>query len=161
MKKFEKLVSKLSGFLGVIAGSTLVAVMLMTVLDVILRYFGRPIVGIYDIVALGGAVIIGFSMPLAAEKKVHVYMEMGLQSYSRTVKQVLSFVTRVILFGISFLVAWNLIQLGIDFHQTGEVSLTIKIIYYPIAMGLGVCFIIQMLVLVVQILQVFSGGSDE
>jgi TRAP-type C4-dicarboxylate transport system permease small subunit len=161
MKKFEKLVSKLSGFLGVIAGSTLVAVMLMTVLDVILRYFGRPIVGIYDIVALGGAVIIGFSMPLAAEKKVHVYMEMGLQSYSRTVKQVLSFVTRVILFGISFLVAWNLIQLGIDFRQTGEVSLTIKIIYYPIAMGLGVCFIIQMLVLVVQILQVFSGGSDE
>jgi len=161
MKKFEKLVSKLSGFLGVIAGSTLVAVMLMTVLDVFLRYFGRPIVGIYDIVALGGAVIIGFSMPLAAEKKVHVYMEMGLQSYSRTVKQVLSFVTRVILFGISFLVAWNLIQLGIDFRQTGEVSLTIKIIYYPIAMGLGVCFIIQMLVLVVQILQVFSGGSDE
>jgi TRAP-type C4-dicarboxylate transport system permease small subunit len=161
MKKFQKLVSKLSRFLGVIAGSTLVAVMLMTVLDVILRYFGRPIVGIYDIVALGGAVIIGFSMPLAAEKKVHVYMEMGLQSYSRTVKHVLSFVTRVILFGISFLVAWNLIQLGIDFRQTGEVSLTIKIIYYPIAMGLGVCFIIQMLVLVVQILQVFSGGSDE
>ena len=161
MKKFQRLVSKLSRFLGVIAGSTLVAVMLMTVLDVILRYFGRPIVGIYDIVALGGAVIIGFSMPLAAEKKVHVYMEMGLQSYSRTVKQVLSFITRVIVFGISFIVAWNLIQLGIDFHQTGEVSLTIKIIYYPIAMGLGVCFIIQMLVLVVQILQVFSGGSDE
>jgi TRAP-type C4-dicarboxylate transport system permease small subunit len=100
-------------------------------------------------------------MPLAAEKKVHVYMEMGLQSYSRTVKQVLSFVTRVIVFGISFIVAWNLIQLGIDFHQTGEVSLTVKIIYYPVAMGLGVCFIIQMLVLVVQILQVISGESDE
>ena len=161
MKRLKSIVSKLSAAMAVIAGTTLVAVMLMTVLDVILRYFGRPIVGIYDIVALGGAVIIGFSMPLAAEKKVHVYMEMGLQSYSRTVKQVLSFVTRVILFGISFLVAWNLIQLGIDFRQTGEVSLTIKIIYYPIAMGLGVCFIIQMLVLVVQILQVFSGGSDE
>ena len=161
MKKLKSIVSKLSVVMAGIAGTTLVAVMLMTVLDVILRYFGRPIVGIYDIVALGGAVIIGFSMPLAAEKKVHVYMEMGLQSYSRTVKQVLSFITRVIVFGISFTVAWNLIQLGIDFHQTGEVSLTIKIIYYPIAMGLGVCFIIQMLVLVVQILQVFSGGSDE
>ena len=161
MKKLKLIVSKLSVVMAGIAGTTLVAVMLMTVLDVILRYFGRPIVGIYDIVALGGAVIIGFSMPLAAEKKVHVYMEMGLQSYSRTVKQVLSFITRVIVFGISFIVAWNLIQLGIDFHQTGEVSLTIKIIYYPVAMGLGVCFIIQMLVLVVQILQVFSGGSDE
>lgn len=161
MKKLKAIVSRLSTGMAVIAGTTLVAVMLMTVLDVILRYFGRPIIGIYDIVALGGAVIIGFSMPLAAEKKVHVYMEMGLQAYGRTVKQILTLFTRLIVFGISFIVAWNLIQLGIDFHQTGEVSLTVKIIYYPIAMGLGVCFIIQMLVLVVQILQVFSGESDE
>ena len=72
MDKLKPIVSKLSAFMAVIAGITLVFVMLMTVLDVILRYFGRPITGIYDIVALGGAIIIGFSMPLAAEKKVHV-----------------------------------------------------------------------------------------
>ncbi len=161
MNRLQSIVPRLSAAMAVVAGATLIAVMLMTVLDVILRYFGRPIVGIYDIVALGGAVIIGFSMPLAAEKKVHVYMEMGLQAYNRTVKRVLLLLTRMIIFGISFIVAWNLIQLGIDFHRTGEVSLTIKIIYYPIAIGLGLCFIVQMLVLAVQILQVFSGGNDE
>ncbi len=161
MNRLKPFVSRFSAAMAVIAGATLVAVMLMTVIDVILRYFGQPIVGIYDIVALGGAVIIGFSMPLAAERKVHVYMEMGLQAYNRTVKRVLLLVTRMIVFGISFIVAWNLIQLGIDFHRTGEVSLTIKIIYYPIAIGLGLCFIVQMLVLAVQILQVFSGGNDE
>ncbi len=161
MNRLKPIVSKLSAAMAALAGGTLIAVLLMTVLDVILRYFGHPIVGIYDIVALGGAVIIGFSMPLAAERKVHVYMEMGLQVYSRTVKRVLLLVTRVIIFGISFIVAWNLIQLGVDFHQTGEVSLTIKIIYYPIAIGLGACFIVQMLVLTVQIVQIFSGGNDE
>ena len=161
MKRFQKLVSKLSRFLAVIAGITLISVMLMTVLDVILRYFGRPITGIYDMVALGGAIVIGFSMPLAAERKVHVYMEMGLQAYGRTMKQILRLFTRLIIFGISFIAAWNLIRLGIDFRHTGEVSLTIKIVYYPIAIGLGACFFIQMLVLVVQIFQVFSGGSDE
>lgn len=88
-------------------------------------------------------------------------MEMAFQAHSRTVKQVLNLLTRLIVFGISFLVAWNLVQLGIDFRHTGEVSLTIKIVYYPIAIGLGACFFIQMLVLVVQILQVFSGGGNE
>jgi len=161
MKRFQELVSKLSRFLGVIAGATLVFVMLLTVLDVIVRYFGYPITGVYDLVALGGAIIIGFSMPLAAERRVHVFMEMGLQAYSRTVKQILSFVTRVIVFGISFIAAWNLVLLGMGFRQTGEVSLTIKIVYYPIAIGLGGCFFIQMLVLVFQILQVFSGGGNE
>ena len=47
------------------------------------------------------------------------------------------------------------------FRQTGEVSLTIKIVYYPIAIGLGVCFFIQMLVILVQFFQAFSGGSKE
>ena len=161
MKRFQELVSKLSRFLGVIAGATLIFVMLLTVLDVILRNFGHPILGVYDLVALGGAIVIGFSMPLATEKKVHVYMEMGLQAYSRNMKQILSFVTRVIVLGISFIAAWNLILLGIGFRQTGEVSLTVRIVYYPIAIGLGICFFIQMLVLVVHILQIFSGGGNE
>ena len=161
MKRFQKLVSELSRFLGVIAGTTLIFVMLLTVLDVILRYFGYPIIGVYDLVALGGAIVIGFTMPLAAEKRIHVFMEMALQAHSRTGKQILNLITRLIVFGISFLVAWNLVLLGMGFRQTGEVSLTIKIVYYPIAIGLGICFFIQMLVLVVQILQVFSGGGNE
>jgi TRAP-type C4-dicarboxylate transport system permease small subunit len=161
MEKFKKFVSVLSRFMGAIAGTTLVFVMLLTVLDVILRYFGYPIIGVYDLVALGGGVIIGFSMPIAAEKKVHVFMEMAVQANSRIVKQVLNLTTRLIVFGISFLVAWNLIRLGLGFRQTGEVSLTIKIVYYPIAIGLGVCFFIQMLVVLVEMLQGLSGAKHE
>ena len=135
--------------------------MLLTVLDVILRYFGYPIIGVYDLVALGGGIIIGFSMPLAAERKVHVFMEMALQANSRTAQRVLSLVTRLIVFGISFLVAWNLIRLGLGFRETGEVSLTIQIVYYPIAIGLGVCFFIQMLVILVEMLEGFSETDHE
>jgi len=161
MEKLKRLVSRLSQFMGVIAGTTLVFVMLLTVLDVILRYFGYPIIGVYDLVALGGGIIIGFSMPLAAERKVHVFMEMALQANSRTAQRVLSLVTRLIVFGISFLVAWNLIRLGLGFRETGEVSLTIQIVYYPIAIGLGVCFFIQMLVILVEMLEGFSGTEHE
>ena len=161
MEKLKRLVSRLSQFMGVIAGTTLVFVMLLTVLDVILRYFGYPIIGVYDLVALGGGIIIGFSMPLAAERKVHVFMEMALQANSRTAQRVLSLVTRLIVFGISFLVAWNLIRLGLGFRETGEVSLTIQIVYYPIAIGLGVCFSIQMLVILVEILESFSRTEHE
>ena len=36
---------------------------LLTLVDVILRGFKRPIVGTYELVALAGAVVIGFSLP--------------------------------------------------------------------------------------------------
>jgi len=161
MKKVLGVVSGLSGFMGVIAGITLVFVMLLTVLDVILRYFGFPITGVYDLVALGGAVVVGFSAPLAAEKKVHVFMEMAQSVFGQIGRQILHVFTRLIAVCISVIIAWNLIKLGTGFGQTGEASLTIQIPYYPIAIGLGICFFIQTAVYVIQMFQGASGGSDE
>ena len=161
LRKVKISVDGLSRGMFAIAAITLICVMLLTVLDVTLRYFGHPIIGVYDIVACSGLLIIGFSLPLAAKRKAHVYMEIGQAMYSRTVKQVLNVLTRLIAIGISFLIGWNLIKLGIGFQQTGEVSLTIKIVYYPIAIGLGGCFLAQMLVFLVQIIGMFSVRNNE
>ena len=161
MKMFSRLVAKLSTYMSVVAGTTLILAMLLVVVDVSMRYFGHPITGIYDLVALGGAVIIGFSAPYAAEKKIHVFMEMLQQVFSSRVRKVLEVLTRLVALGTCLLIAWNLIKLGDSFHLKGEVSLTIQIAYYPVAYGLGVCFFIQTLVYAAQIFQVFSGGDNE
>jgi len=161
MKAFKKLVLVLNKFMAVIAGVTLVLVMFLTVTDVVLRYFGHPITGVYDLVALGGAIVIGFSIPYAAEKKVHVFMEMIVQLFHRVARQALLVFTRLIALSVSLLVFWNLVKLGLGFRETGEASLTVQIAYYPIAIGLGVCFLLQTLVFVMEILNVFGGGGDE
>jgi TRAP-type C4-dicarboxylate transport system permease small subunit len=161
MKTFDKVVFRLSAYMGMVAGLALVLVMLLVVLDVTMRYFGYPITGVYDLVALGGAIVIGFSCPYAAKKRVHVYMEMVQQTFGRGTQQVLDVLTRLIALSISCLIAWNLVKLGTAFRVTGEASLTIQIAYYPIAIGLGVCFMLQTLVFALQIFQAFSGGSDE
>jgi TRAP-type C4-dicarboxylate transport system permease small subunit len=161
MKMLRKLISKLSGYMAVVAGTTLVFVMLLTVVDVTMRYFGHPITGVYDFVALGGAIIIGFSIPYAADKRVHVFMEMLQQVHSRVTKKIIDVFTRSMAFGISLIIAWHLIKLGMAFRVTGEASLTVQVAYYPIAIGLALCFILQTLVFAAQIFEVFSGGSDE
>ena len=160
-RKVKISVVGLSRGMFAIASITLICVMLLTVVDVTLRYFGHPIVGVYDIVACSGLLIIGFSLPLAAKRQAHVYMEMGQKMYSRMVKQILNALTRLLATGVSFLIGWNLIKLGIGFHQTGEVSLTIKIAYYPIAIGLGGCFLAQMLIFLSDILRMLSKGNNE
>ena len=143
-----------------IASITLICMMLLTVLDVILRYFSHPFIGVYDIVACSGLLIIGFSLPLAAERKVHVYMEIGSGMYGRNVKQILNVITRLLAIGVSFFIGWNLIDLGIGFYQTGEVSLTIEIAYYPIAIVLGGCFLVQIPIFFSEILNTLSKGNN-
>jgi TRAP-type C4-dicarboxylate transport system permease small subunit len=161
MKIFSRLVSRLSAYMSVVAGTTLVLVMLLVVVDVTMRYFGHPITGVYDLVALGGSIIIGFSVPYAADKRVHVFMEMVQQAHNRTLKRGLDVLTRMMAVGISLLIGWNLMKLGSAYLLKGEVSLTIQIVYYPVAYGLGVCFFVQTLVYVAQIFQVFSGDDNE
>lgn len=161
MQKLFKLTSKLTAYISIVAGITLIFVMLLVVLDVIMRYFGYPITGVYDLVALGGAIVIGFSIPYAANKKVHVYMEMVQFTLNPVAKRVLYALTRLMGIGISFLIGWNLIKLGSTFLSKGEASLTIQIVYYPIAYGLGVCFFFQTLVYIIHIFQATSGGINE
>jgi TRAP-type C4-dicarboxylate transport system permease small subunit len=161
MKTLSKVVAKLTHYMAVVAGVTLMVVMLLTVVDVILRYFGYPITGVYDYVTLGGAIIIGFSIPYAAQKRVHVFMEMLQQVHTRLTKQIFDALTRTMAFGISMFIAWNLVKLGLGFRITGEASLTVQVAYYPIAIGLGICFFLQTVIFAVQLIEVFSGGSDE
>lgn len=161
MSRLSRVISGFSGYMSVIAGATLVFVMLLTVLDVILRYFGYPITGVYDLVALGGAIVIGFSIPYAADRRVHVFMEMLQQAQNKALKRALAVVTRLIALCISLLIGWNLFRLGTGFHSTGEASLTIQIAYYPIAIGLAVCFFLQTLVYLMQMLEVIAGGNNE
>ena len=66
MKGFQNTISGIARFLNIIAGTSLTFLMLLTVGDVILRYFKRPIVGTYELVAFSGAVVIGFSLPFTS-----------------------------------------------------------------------------------------------
>ncbi len=161
MNKGKALIAHVSAFMAVIAGVTLMVVMLMTVLDVILRYFGRPITGIYDLVALGGAVVIGFSIPYAAQKKIHVFMEMAQMFQSKLVERSLLVFARLLALAISIVVGWNLILLGNGFMKTGEASLTIQIAFYPVAIGLGICFLLQTFVFVVDICNLVTGAENR
>lgn len=63
MKSYLRFIEKLSKIMNVIAGTALTLIMLLTVADVALRYLGMPIVGTFEIVGLGGAIVVGFGIP--------------------------------------------------------------------------------------------------
>ena len=58
-----------------IAGTALTGIMFLTVADVFLRLFKRPILGTYEIVSLLGAVVIGFAIPQTSIDRGQVLMD--------------------------------------------------------------------------------------
>ena len=62
MKGFLAFIFRLSTVAQTIAGVTLTGMMLLTVTDVILRSWGKPLLGTFELVAFMGAIVIGFSV---------------------------------------------------------------------------------------------------
>jgi len=160
MKGFLSKVQGLSRFLNVIAGIALVFLMFLTLGDVILRLFKRPIVGTYELVAFSGAIVIGFSLPLTSWLRAHIFVDFFVLKFSKKVQNVFNIATRCVVIFLFFLIAWNLIRYGMDLQKSGEVSATLRMPFYPIAYGVAVSCFIQCLVMVCDIVKIIGGEYE-
>ena len=160
MKGFLDKISGISRLLNIIAGVSLSFLMCLTISDVILRFFRRPIVGTYELVAFSGAVVIGFSMPFTSWVRGHVYVDFLILRFSQKIRNVFNIITRCLVICLFLMIGWNLILYGMDLRKSGEVSVTLHFPFYPVAYGIGVCCFFQCLVLLCDILKI-RGGKYE
>jgi TRAP-type C4-dicarboxylate transport system permease small subunit len=161
MQGLLKTTNRISHFLNVIAGVSLTFLMLLTITDVILRNFRRPVVGTFELVAFAGAVAIGFSMPLTSWLRGHIFVDFFILKFSQRVRDVFNIATRGVVIILFILIGWNLIKYGMDLQKSGEVSLTLQMPFYPFAYGIGICCFVQCLVMVCDIVKISGGKFDE
>jgi TRAP-type C4-dicarboxylate transport system permease small subunit len=158
MKIMLAVVHNLSKFLNSISCVALVGMMVLTVTDVVLRMFKKPIMGTYEIVGFLGAIVIGFGIPLTSWLRGHIFVDFIIEKFPEGRRDVVNIFTRLMGIGLFFIAGWNLIIVGMDLYGTGEVSLTRQLPFYPIAYGLAVSCFVQCLVLICDIIKIF--GND-
>lgn len=160
MAAFLNTMRSFSRFIYIIAGCSLAFMMFLTVSDVILRAFRRPIVGTYELVAFSGAIVIGFSLPYTSWLRGHIFVDFLLLKLPSKLRSALNVITRCMGMGLFFIIGWNLFKMGMDLSKTGEVSLTLQLPFYPLAFGLSFCCFVQCLVLLSDIVKVLGGRYE-
>ena len=154
------LTEKLSRVMNGIALCALTFIMLLTVSDVVLRFFRRPIVGTFEVVGFCGAIVIGFALPLTTWQRGHIFVDILTQKMSKGAKKWLDLSTRVLCIALFAVIGWNLFSYSHKLMTSGEVSLTIQLPFYPFAYGVGVCCFLQCFVLVGDIVKIFGGTYE-
>ncbi len=160
MERLLNGVGRLSRAINVVAGLAITFIMLLTVLDVILRSFRRPIVGTYELVAFSGAMVVGFAIPLTSWMRGHIYVDFFTGKLSQAVRTVFNIATRCMGIFLFLLIGWNLIKVGLDLQQSGEVSLTLQLPFYPVAYGVAVSCFVQCLVLLADMVKIARGEYE-
>jgi TRAP-type C4-dicarboxylate transport system permease small subunit len=159
MKRIFAITNALSTYFYWVSGVALGCILLITVTDVILRMFDRPITGVYDITCACAGVVVGLALPLTTWKKAHVYLDFLIDRGSVTLKKILTTLTTCCGIFLFLAFGWEFILLGIRLYKVGEVSGTISLPLYPFTLGIGVSFLINALVLLGQWVAIFEKGK--
>ncbi len=153
-------VERVSIWMQAVSATALTFILLLTVADVALRLFGHPIVGTYEIVGLAGAVVIGFAIPITSWMRGHIFVDFFYQKCSKNVQYWLNIATRLIGVAVFVVLGWQLFALAYDLLSSGEVTLTRRLPFYPIAYGLGLACFVECLVLITDIVKIIGGRYE-
>ncbi|MBW2574024.1 MAG: TRAP transporter small permease [Deltaproteobacteria bacterium] len=147
MNPLEKISHTMASRLYWVAGSAIVAMMLLTCTDVVLRYFRKPIPGTYELVCFLGAVAVAFAMAHTSVEKGHVAVSFVVSLLPQRIQGLIESITTS--FGLIFfvLIAWQSVIYANDLRLSGEVSLTLGLPFYPFVYGISFSAAIVCLIL--------------
>jgi len=125
--------------------------MFLTCADVVLRYFGYPIKGTFDVVGLLGAAVIALPIAYTQILRGHITIEFISSRYPRRVGRVVDSVNCLLNIVIYSLLVWQCSLYGNKLHNLGRVSETLQIPIYPFAYILAFGCAMMCLVLLVEL----------
>lgn len=154
MLKFVRL---LTNCMMIVAGVILLFMAGLTLLDVIMRYFGKPIVGTYELVSFLGVGAVAFSLPRASLMGAHVYVDLVVDKMPNGPKVVFRVFTRLLIFALFFVATWYFYRIGIDLIATKTVTMSLKVPFYPVIFTLALSCLAQCLVCICEIFRALRG----
>jgi len=117
--------------LAVLAGISLIAMMLVTVSEMVLRMFGRPMVGTVETIGWLAAITTAFALGYTQLHRGHVSIDLFIVRLSARKRAVLSSLVYLVSTGLFLVVTWYVFQYAGVLRRSGSLSETMKIIVYP------------------------------
>jgi TRAP-type C4-dicarboxylate transport system permease small subunit len=159
MLRLKKITGSLSNGFNWIALMALAAMMFLTSADVILRYFGLPIDGTYEIVCFLGAMAVSFALGKTTLNRGHVAVNLVTKMLSAPVRTRVALFTQAISLVLFAAISWESFKYGKELWESRVTYGTIELPIFPIVFGVSVAFSLGSLVILAHILETASAGN--
>ncbi len=126
-----KTMDKFSNLLKSIGAAALICMMLLTVVDVVGRFFKHPIFGSVELVGFLATIVVAAALPYTYKADGHVGVEILVRLLSKKAQLIIDLFTRTLSLVLFSLVTWQMFLYAKDIRHTGEVSMNLEFpIYY-------------------------------
>lgn len=138
-KKLFRLNELLSGALLWLAGLALLGMVLLAVANMVLRPFGYPIRGTYELVGFLGALVIALGLGSSENKKYHESVALITRHFPAWLNRGLDMMAQILSAVFFGLMAWSTAVWAWSLLESGELSETLRFNYvvFPLSVALG------------------------
>jgi TRAP-type C4-dicarboxylate transport system permease small subunit len=152
MAVFEKITRYLNRGLIFVGGVFLAAMVILTCANIATRIVWIPIKGTFELMGFFGAVITAFALGYTQFAKGHIAVDVLVNRFSSKTKKFTGIVNCALCCVFFVIAAWQIAVKATTLWKTGEVTETLRIIYYPftyaVAVGCGVLALVLMVDLI-------------
>lgn len=147
MLRSSKYLTRAGKVFNYLACAAVIVMMLLSTSDVVLRLFGKPIPGSYELVGFLGTIVVSFALAFTSIEKGHIAVELIVEKLPQRTQLIIEFICNLIgalLFGMMM---YKAIRYAMDIRASGEVSSTLQMPIYPFIFGMALGFGLLLIVL--------------
>ena len=161
MEFLEKLNLILNKILMSIAGCLLAVMVILTCANIFFRIVWLPIRGTFELMGYLGAVVTAFALGFTQMKRGHIAVDILILGFPPKVKRALDALNSIICLFFFSIVSWQIAKYATNLWRTGEVTETLRIIYYPFTYAVALGCAVLALVFLIGFLKSVFGKEDE
>lgn len=141
------------------AGLFLAAMIAITCANIFSRMVWVPIRGTYEMMGFFGALVTAFALGYTQLNKAHISVDILVNRFPAKLQRLLNGLNCIICSGFFTIAGWQIAKLAHTLRVTGEVTETLRVVYYPFTYGVAFgCFLLA-LVLLVELIQLLAGAE--
>ena len=144
-------IRKVNRVLGYVASSFLILLMMITVVDVFMRYFfNSPVTGTTEISQLMMIIIVFPALGWAAIDRAHIRVDLLINQVPKRPKAIVNSITFLIALGIYTIIAWrSFLESAVVNRQTSLIHLPFAPFYWIMSVSLAI-FCLAILALIIE-----------
>lgn len=134
---------------------------LLATANVTMRIFGIPFAGTYEIVAFLGALVTAGALAHTQRRRDHIMVDIITDRFPRLLKRLLDAVSDMLAAGLFGVASWQVWVWGNKLKESGELSETLQLKFYPFVYATAAGFALLTLVLLLQMFRAILRKSED
>jgi len=137
MKVLNKLCGMLARVLLWMGGFFLVAMIALTCANILLRLVWMPVKGTFELMGFFGAIVTAFALSYTQIRRGHIAVDILVNTFTKKTRKVVDIINHTVCCLFFCIAAWQIALKAATLLNTGEVTETLRIIYYPFTYGVA------------------------